>query len=245
MYNAFARFYDAFTQNVNYPARADYFAALIEKYGTGKGILLDLACGTGSLSFEMEKRGFDVIGTDSSTEMLDEAMAKKIEHASDTIFLNQDMTELDMFGTVTSTVCALDSLNHLDCAEKVRLVFSKVALFTEPGGVFIFDVNTRYKHRKLLADNAFIFENEDCFLAWQNERLEDDSVNMYLDIFVPAGDKYERESECITEYYYSDEVLGDALELAGFELCAVYDDLSLEAPHETSERKVFVARKLA
>lgn len=244
MYNTFARFYDAFTENVDYPARADYFTALIEKYGIGKGILLDLACGTGSLSFEMEQRGFDVIGTDVSDEMLDEALAKKIERGSNIIFLNQDMTELDMFGTVTATICALDSINHLDSPEKVRKTFEKVALFTEPGGVFIFDVNTLYKHKEVLGDNAFALENDDCFLAWQNELCENDSVKMYLDMFIAQGDTYVRESECICEHYYSDEVLCSLLEEVGFSVCDVFADMSFEAPANDCERKIFVCKKV-
>ena len=243
MYSLFAKYYDAFTENADYAARADYLCQLIETYGIGKGILLDLACGTGSLSFEMEKRGFDVIGTDISAEMLDEALEKKLQTGSNIMFLNQDMCETDLFGTITSCICTLDSLNHIDSAEKLGAAFSKVSLFSEPGSVFIFDVNTEYKHREVLGENAFIFENENCFLAWQNEVCEDASVNIYLDFFEKQGDTYQRESEYIKEYYYSDACLKSLLEQTGFELLEIFDDLSFEAPVGTSERKIFVARK--
>ncbi|MBR0415383.1 MAG: class I SAM-dependent methyltransferase [Clostridia bacterium] len=243
MYEQFADFYDAFTTDVDYERRAAYFDSLIAQYGSGKGILLDLACGTGSLSFAMEALGYDVIGVDCSEEMLDAALAKKIEKQSAVMFLNQDMTALDLFGTVTSTICALDSLNHLDSIEKVQQAFEKVSLFTEAGGVFIFDVNTLYKHTKVLGNQAFLFENEDCFLAWQNELCEDNSVNMYLDFFVSQGEVYSRESEFVKEYYYSDEQLKSAAEKAGFSLCGIFDDLSTQAPGETSERKIFIFRK--
>lgn len=243
MYSLFAKYYDAFTENADYAARADYLCALIEKYGIGKGILLDLACGTGSLSFEMEQRGFDVIGTDISAEMLDEALEKKLQTGSNIMFLNQDMCELDLYGTITACICTLDSLNHLDSEQKVKAAFSKVSLFSEPGSVFIFDVNTAYKHREVLGENAFIYENETCFLAWQNEVCEDTSVNIYLDFFEKQGDFYQRESEFIKEYYYSDTVLKKLLEQTGFELLQIYDDLSFEAPGETSERKIFVAKR--
>ena len=244
MYNFFAQFYDELSLNVEYEKRARYFDELINEFGIGRGILLDLACGTGTLSFEMEKLGYDVIGTDLSEEMLDEAIKKKLEINSSAIFLNQDMTELDMFGTVSSTICSLDSVNHLDSLEKVEKTFGKVSLFTEPGGVLIFDVNTSYKHTEILGDNAFVFENEDCFLAWQNEVEEDKSVNMYLDFFIPNGEGYSRESEFIKEYFYSDEELETALNKSGLEVCAVYDDLSKSKPHQKSERKIFVARKI-
>ena len=243
MYNFFANFYDEFSVNVEYEKRARYFDELINEYGKGRGILLDLACGTGTLAFEMEKLGYDVIGTDLSEEMLDEAIKKKIELGSNAIFLNQDMTNLDMFGTVSSTICSLDSINHLDSLEKVEKTFEKVSLFTEPGGVFIFDVNTEYKHMEVLGDNAFVFENEDCFLAWQNEAEEDKSVNIYLDFFIPEGEGYSRESEFIKEYFYSDEQLKSALEKAGLELCEVFDDLSKNEPDQKSERKIFISRK--
>ncbi|MBQ6381907.1 MAG: class I SAM-dependent methyltransferase [Clostridia bacterium] len=243
MYQQFARYYDEFTTNVDYARRARYFDSLIAQFGCGKGILLDLACGTGSLSFAMEALGYDVIGADNSAEMLDTAMEKKIEKNSAVMFLNQDMEALDLFGTVTSTICALDSLNHLENIETVQQVFEKVSLFTEPGGVFIFDVNTLYKHTELLGNQAFVFESEDCFLTWQNELCEDNSVNMYLDFFVPQGESYRRESEFIKEYYYSDERLQSAAQNAGFLLCGVFDDLSMQQPQETGERKIFVFKK--
>ncbi len=222
MYSLFAKYYDAFTENAD---------------------LLDLACGTGTLSFEMEKRGFDVIGTDISAEMLDEALEKKLQTDSHIIFLNQDMCELDLFGTITACICTLDSVNHIESARKLKAAFSKVSLFSEAGGVFIFDVNTEYKHRAVLGDNAYIYENDTCFLAWQNEVNEDASVNIYLDFFEKQGETYRRESEFITEYYYSDEVLTNLLNETGFELAGIFDDFSFEAPGKTSERKIFVAIK--
>ncbi|MBR2591023.1 MAG: class I SAM-dependent methyltransferase [Clostridia bacterium] len=243
MYEQFASYYDAFTTNVNYESRADYFDALIERFGSGKGILLDLACGTGTLSFAMEARGYDVIAADISAEMLDAAIEKKIESGSSIMFLHQDMTALDLFGTVSATICALDSINHLDSIQKVEQAFEKVSLFTEPGGVFIFDVNTLYKHIHVLGDKAFILESDDCFLAWQNELCADNSVKIFLDFFTPQGDLYSRESEFITEYYYSDDQLKSAVQKAGFTLCGIFDDLSMSAPGETSERKVFVCKK--
>ena len=123
MYSLFAKYYDAFTLDVDYAARAQYLCSLIEKYGKGKGILLDLACGTGSMSFEMERLGFDVIGADISAPMLDEAMNKKIACGSNVMFLNQDMCALDLYGTITSCICTLDSINHLDSLQKVQEAF--------------------------------------------------------------------------------------------------------------------------
>lgn len=244
MYSLFAKYYDAFTLDVDYAARAQYLCSLIEKYGKGKGILLDLACGTGSMSFEMERLGFDVIGADISAPMLDEAMNKKIACGSNVMFLNQDMCALDLYGTITSCICTLDSINHLDSLQKVQEAFEKVSLFMEQGGVFLFDVNTAYKHREILGDNAFIFENDTCFLAWQNEAGANESVHMYLDFFERQGDTYLRESEEITEYYYSEAQLQSALETAGFALIGIFEDMSENAPTSISERNIFVCKKV-
>lgn len=244
MYTAFAQFYDVF-MNVDYAKRAVYFDALLQQYGVQKGILLDLGCGTGNLSFEMEKCGYDVIGTDISEEMLDEALAKKQQNQSSVLFLKQDMCKIDLYGTIQSCVCSLDCINHLESIEKVNRTFQRVGLFTEPGGVFIFDVNTAYKHRNVLANNAYIFENESCFLAWQNECMEDDSVRIDLDFFeADESGVYTRTGESFTEYFYNDAQLTHALEQGGFQLCAVLEDMAFEAPGEKSERKIFVAKKV-
>ena len=147
-YEAFSFYYDQLTENVEYPQRAAYFHKLIQKYCQSEGVvLLDLACGTGSLSEEFAKLGYDVLGVDYSYGMLNQAMQKKLEHNLPIQYICQDMRELDLYGTVDITVCALDSLNHLDSFSDVKTVFQQVFDVTESGGVFLFDMNTPYKHR--------------------------------------------------------------------------------------------------
>lgn len=243
-YDSLAAYYDRLTENAEYKKRALYFDTILDNNGVKNGILLDLACGTGSLSLEMEKLGYDVIGVDKSEAMLNVAEEKKLASSAKTIFLQQDIRELDLFGTVTSTICSLDSINHLSDLNSVAKAFSGVGLFTEPDGIFIFDVNTLYKHKELLGHNTFVFENEDCFACWQNEVNDDNSVEIYLDFFVPEGDKYLRKSEDFKEYYYSDDELGNALDEAGFEILSIYGDLSFHKPEKDAERKIFVARKV-
>ncbi len=160
-YGDFARFYDRFTQNVNYPARARYFDAVIQKYNPDAKLLLDLACGTGSLSFELEEYGYDIVAVDNSYEMLSVAAEKRGKLESDVLFLCQEMSELDLFGTIDATVCSLDSINHILDEQELLDVFKKVALFSNRGAVFVFDVNTVYKHRQVLGDNCFVYENGD------------------------------------------------------------------------------------
>ena len=145
-YGVFAEFYDVLTANIDYKKRALYFDELIKRHdGKQGGLLLDLACGTGSLSEELDNLGYDIIAVDNSPEMLGIAMNKKIEHQKNIQYVCQDMRELDLFGNADITVCALDSLNHLKNFKDLCVVFRKVFMFTEPGGLFLFDINTEYK----------------------------------------------------------------------------------------------------
>ncbi|HOV41769.1 MAG TPA: class I SAM-dependent methyltransferase, partial [Oscillospiraceae bacterium] len=183
-YSNFARFYDLLTGNISYKKRAEYFNSIIEKFGGEKGILLDLACGTGSLSEEMARLGYDVVGVDSSPEMLTVALDKKIESGLPIQYLCQDMTELDLFGTVDAAVCALDSINHLPDINSVRKTFEKVSLFSNPGAIFVFDANTPYKHREVLANNVFVYDLDEVFCVWQNSYDEKTcTVEINLDFF--------------------------------------------------------------
>lgn len=244
-FEAFSSVYDIFTEGVNYHQRAKYILSLLEKNGIKGGALLDLACGTATLTSEFCKTGFEVIGVDLSEDMLMIAREKLSFYGNKVLLLCQDMRELDLFGTVNACVCSLDSINHLESIEDVRRVFENVFLFMQPGGVFIFDVNTIYKHQSVLADNTFVYESEDAFLVWQNS-LQDNgrSVDIMLDIFVQKTDgSYERSSEDFTETAFSIEELKQALKIAGFTDICVYDDMTLNIAKENSQRLYFVARK--
>lgn len=246
-YNAFAYFYDRLTENISYKDRAEYFDRLIKLHGGKKGILLDLACGTGSLSEEMARLGYDVIGTDASEEMLGCAMDKKFESGLPIQYLYQDMTELDMFGTIDVTLCALDSLNHLKSLDDIRKTFERVSLFCEPGGLFIFDVNTPHKHRNILGNSTFVYDLEDIYCVWQNSFSEDSPdcrVDISLDIFEKNEDgSYTKYTDELSEIAFDREIIEKALTEAGMTLEAVYDFDSLEAPRDDSEKLVFAAKK--
>ncbi|MGN0690959.1 MAG: class I SAM-dependent DNA methyltransferase [Oscillospiraceae bacterium] len=248
-YSAFSRYYDVLTENIDYRARAEYFEKMIRRFG-GKegGILLDLACGTGSLSEEMARLGYDVIGVDSSEEMLNMALDKKFDSGLPIQYLCQDMTELDMFGTIDVTICALDSLNHLESLSDIKRTVEKVSLFCEPGGLFIFDMNTPYKHKNILADKTYVYDMEEVFCVWQNEYTGDidNRVNICLDFFEKADGKnelYSRSSEDLSEIAFDRAVIEDILSGAGFELLAEYDHDSDDPPSEKSEKIVYAARK--
>ena len=144
-YSVFARYYDSLTANIDYYKRAEYFHDIISRFKTTEGnILLDLACGTGSIAEEMAKIGYDVIGVDYSDEMLGIALDKKFESGLNIQYLCQDMRKLDLYGSMDVTVCALDSINHLGSLRDVKKVFQNVALFSEPDGLFIFDINIEH-----------------------------------------------------------------------------------------------------
>ena len=243
-YSDFAFYYDGLTKNVDYKKRAAYFDSLIKKYcTTGGKYLVDLACGTGSLSEEFFKLGYDVLGIDYSEEMLTEAIEKKYDNCSEIQYICQDMTNFELYGNADAIICALDSINHLSTPEDIRKTIERAYLFTEPGGVFIFDANTVYKHRNILADNAFIFETDKVFCAWQNSLNDDNSVDITLDFFENNGEVYCRSSEFFTEYAYEIGEIKALLKEAGFDIIGVYDDMSFENVKTDSERAVFAARK--
>lgn len=244
-YDIFSGYYDDLTLNISYSDRADYFNKLIEKHGGVKGILLDLACGTGSLSEEMSKIGYDVIGVDYSYEMLSVAMDKKIESGRNIQYICQDMTELDLYGSVDVTICALDSLNHLDSIESIVNTVKRVRLFTNPHGLFIFDVNTPYKHKEILGNNTFVYETDLVFCVWQNSFLEDkdNRVDISLDFFKDTGHNlFSRKSEDFSEIAPEISVWKNILINAGFTIEAVYDYDTFDEPKEKSEKVVFVAK---
>lgn len=245
-YSDFAFYYDGLTKNVDYKKRAAYFDSLIKKYcTTGGKYLVDLACGTGSLSEEFFKLGYDVLGIDYSEEMLTEAIEKKYDNGSEIQYICQDMTNFELYGNADAIICALDSINHLSTPEDIRKTIERAYLFTEPGGVFIFDANTVYKHRNILADNAFIFETDKVFCAWQNSYSEENNrVDISLDFFEKNEDgKYDRFSEDFSEIALETAVMDKYLTDAGFIIEAHFDEDSENPVKEDSQRIIFVAKK--
>lgn len=241
-YVSFAQFYDGLMEDANYKERCDYILELVKRHNHEMGLTLDLACGTGSLTRELCRRGVDVYGVDASAEMLCEAMQKSADEGLDILFLRQKMQNLDLYGTINTCVCTLDSINHMTKVEDVRKAFDRVGLFMDNDGLFIFDVNTIYKHRKVLADNTFVLENDKVYCVWQNSLDDDDIVNISLDFFEEENGVYYRSSENFSERAYSDELLQKILAEAGFEIEAVYGDMSFEKPKNDEQRAIYVAR---
>ncbi|HEX2985521.1 MAG TPA: class I SAM-dependent methyltransferase [Caproiciproducens sp.] len=244
-YSSFALFYDSLTQNVDYGKYADYLCELMKKYRHEPGLTLDLACGTGSLTLELARRGIDVYGVDGSPSMLSVAQQKAADEGLNLLFLCQSMQTLDLYGTVDTVVCALDSINHLTLEKDVLKAFQRVSLFLNPGGFFIFDVNTEYKHRHILADNVFIYDKADVYCVWQN-RLDKNNcrVSITLDLFGREDGCYHRSSEHFYERAYSVERLKFLLSQAGLKTEGLFDGLTFQPPQDHSERLVVVAQKV-
>lgn len=244
-YHSFAQAYDALiAQQIDYSAMAKRVCQLISNYKGTRSLVLDLACGSGSLALELMRMGSDVIGVDSSPEQLMIAREKLSLNGFSPLLLCQDMTELDLYGTVEAVVCTMDSLNHLESGEQFACALSRAALFLEPGGLLLFDLNTVYKHRCVLADHTFVYDSDPFYCVWQNEyQADQDRVQIDLDLFIHEKGTYRREQEQFAELAYPHEVVVDMLKQAGCSLLACYDGYEEQLVSDTTERILYIARK--
>ncbi len=242
-YDIFSQFYDNLTDNVDYKKRAEFFRTLLVRYKVKDGAtVLDMGCGTGKFTCEMAKMGYDMIGTDISPEMLCEARNNMYENEVQMLLLCQSMEELDLYGTVDCAVSTLDSLNHLESSENVKKAFYNAGLFMNPDGIFIFDVNTVYKHREILGNNTFVYDTDEVYCVWQNTLNEDDSVDISLDFFECDGDAYYRSNQEFSERAYPIENIKKWLEEAEFQVLDIFDDISGNPLCETTQRAIIAAR---
>ena len=245
-YENFAAVYDQLQGDVDYEARAEYLVGLFKKYDRLPTLLLDVACGTGGFSLPFAKKGIEVIGADPSPEMLDVAREKLAAAGVEALLLCQSAEELDLYGTVDGAVCCLDSLNHIIDGDELKRSIARIALFLEPERLFIFDVNTEYKHKNVLSGTTFAAETEDVFCVWQNSECDEDGiVDISLDFFRETEDgTYERTSEDFSERAYSPEFIEKCITEAGLETVAMLGDMSFDAPKKEEERVIYVTRRV-
>ena len=243
-YTSFAGFYDRLTSDVDYAGAAAYLLGLFRLHGGRTDTLLDLACGSGSLSLELARQGADLIGVDGSEDMLALAQEKAAAAGLPLLFLHQDMRALDLYGTVSGAVCTLDSLNHILRTQELEEILRRLHLFVDPEGLLIFDANTPYKHREVLADNDFVYEEPDFTCVWRNRFLpRTGETDMLLDFFVEEADgRYLRLTDRVRERAYSKKTWERLLSGSGFHLLAVYSEGTAQAPSPDCQRWVFVAR---
>lgn len=246
-YAEFASVYDRLTDNVDYDEMGDRIVSILTNHGISSGLILDLACGTGSLLLKLFSKGmkYELIGVDASAEMLSEAYAKLFQSGYGTLLLCQSMEALDLYGTVAAAFCTLDSINHLDSLAKVKKTFARISLFIEPGGLFLFDVNTPYKHKEVLKDNTFVYDLGDIYCVWQNSTDENTlKTDISLDVFTEKKDGlFRRFSESFSECAYNDELLTVMLDDCGFDVIERYDGYTDKAPDEKTQRMLYVTMR--
>ena len=244
-YAPFAPYYDGLMRKAGYSQRADYLCSLLAHFEHAPGLTLDLACGTGSMTVELAKRGFDIYGTDADAAMLSEAMQKADEAGLSILFLCQKMQQLDLYGTVDTVICTLDGLNHLSGERDLRKTFERVSLFLNPGGYFLFDMNTVHKYRDLMGDTTIAENREEGSFIWDNSFDEEEGLNYYeLAVFLPREDGlYEKCEEVHCQKAYPQEEIESLIKEAGMDLLAVYDAYTMEPATKDSERMFFVARE--
>lgn len=241
-YASLARFYDTLTRDVPYGAIADYYEALIKRTGIQAKTILDMACGTGTLTCLMADRGYDMIGVDASTHMLAAAAEKAYEKTNRPLLLHQPLEHLDLYGTVDAAVCSLDGINYIK-PDRLGDVFRRVRLFLEPGGIFIFDINAPSK-LKGLDGEVFLDETDDVFCVWRAAFDEKDNACRYgMDLFARDGNKWTRSREEHIEYVYEPYDLEKMLLEAGFEQIRIYGDMTFDAPGVTDQRVFILALK--
>ena len=242
-YHDLASSYDRLTNDVDYEATVAFYEQILNREGLTPRTAVDLACGTGSVTEILARKGLDVIGVDMSEEMLTEAFQKVQNLSCPPRFICQKLQELYLPRGVDLAVCALDSLDYItdpeDCAEAIRRVYKVL----NPGGIFIFDVNTPEKLRAM-DGQVFLDEDDDVYCVWRGEFDEGTDICSYgMDLFQRQGDVWHRSFEEHREYAYSQEQLMRFLKAAGFTHIRVYADRRFEAPGEGEQRIYFKARK--
>ncbi len=244
-YTGFAEVYDTFMDNIDYSAWSEYVIRILKDYGIEDGLILDLGCGTGSMTELLARAGYDMTGIDMSEDMLNIAMKKREQSGHDILYLCQEMQEFELYGTVRAIVSICDCINYVTEKEDVIQTFRLVNNYLDPKGLFIFDMNTPYKFREQLGDHTFAENREECSFIWENLYDEEEKINEYaLTLFVKDEDeRYEKYEEFHYQRAYEIEEMKEMIQASGLELLAVYDAFTKEAPRPESDRVYFIARE--
>ena len=243
-YEKFAQVYDLFMDNIDYEGWAEYVTDRLREYEITDGLVLELGCGTGTMTGLLAGKGYDMIGVDNSEEMLAEAMEKRVESGQDILYLLQDMQEFELYGTVRAVVSVCDSLNYITEREELLQVFRLVNNYLDPEGIFLFDMNTVHKYRDLMGDTTIAENREEGSFIWENYFDEASAVNEYdLTLYIREdGATYRRFEEVHYQRAYDLKTIDRLLADAGMELLAAYDAFTKEPVKEDSERIYVVAR---
>lgn len=256
-YTSFAHVYDTFMDNIPYKAWSQYLISLLKQYGVCEGIVLDMGCGTGNITGLLAKSGYDMIGIDNSEEMLMTAAQKAMEDGLNILYLEQDMRNFELYGTVSAAVSICDSMNYILEPDELEQVFRLVNNYLDPDGVFIFDLNTEYKYKEVMGDSTIAENRDDCAFIWDNYYDVQTKRNTYeLNLFIKDeeedeteeayddyGEPFRRFSEIHYQRAYSVEEIKKLLARAGMIFVAAYDAFTMEDVRPDSERIYIVARE--
>ncbi len=267
-YSDFADVYDELMDNVPYAAWCENIAALIEEYGISRpvdsdgicreepcgeeallkserNLVLDLGCGTGTLTQLLRRKGYDMIGVDNSPEMLGIAMEKNAEGGSGILYLLQDMRELELYSTVGTVLSVCDCLNYLLEEEDLLRVFRLVNNYLYPGGLFLFDFNTIYKYSQVIGDTVIAENREDCSFIWENYYHEQEEINEYdLTVFVQEeGERFRRFTENHLQRGYTPDTMCRLVVQAGMRVIRLLDADTMDEVTDVSQRIYVLAQE--
>lgn len=244
-YSEFAYSYDMFMDNIPYESWGKYICELLMENGIRDGLVLELGCGTGNMTEILAGAGYDMIGIDISDDMLNIALEKKYESGHDILYLNQDMRDFELYGTVRAVVSVCDSVNYILNEEEVLKTFKLVNNYLDPGGIFIFDMITEKKFVNI-GDSTIADNRDDASFIWENTYYKEEKINRYdLTIFEKSEDgRYDRYDETHYQRVYDKEVIQKLLEEAGLEFVTAYNAISHDYPDNNSERIYYIAKEI-
>ena len=249
IYGMVSDIYDRINAEIDYKSWADFFEKCFEKYcanGEKPALVLDLGSGTGKMTLELARRGYDMTGIDISPEMLSVAReyAEDEGYGDKILWLMQDMRDFELYGTVDAVISTLDCINHLTSVSDLKKTLSLVHNYLIPDGIFIFDINGRGKFERVYSDNAYVNESENGFLVWQNfYRKRDGICDFYLTLFKENPDgTYTRQDEMQREKMYTVRSIKSALEISGFEFIGAFNNFDFSLASDDDERIYIVAK---
>jgi len=243
IYRHFSQVYNVFMDDTPYERWTGCIDEIFKSYGvpTG-GLVLDLACGTGTMAFLMAQKGYELIGVDMSADMLSEAYVQMQEKGLHILFLNQDMRTLDLYGTVDAAYSSCDSFNYMLTPDDFEKALKNVALYLNSDGVFIFDLKTESKYREL-GDNTYYDDIDSASYIWKNTYNADTGINEYqVQFFSQQGGDSVTFTETHLQRSYSIETVTALAQQAGFEVVSVLDGYSYNAAHPDSERVTYICK---
>lgn len=242
-YKDFAQIYDLFMNDVPYKKWVLYLKRIWNKYNFNPKLIAELGCGTGNITIQLANKNYDMIGIDISEDML--AIAKQKSESLNILYLSQDITQFELYGTVDCIISLCDSLNYILKTNDLFKVFKLVNNYLNPKGLFIFDINTEYKFKNILGTNTFAETKSNAAYIWENFYNKNKKINeYYLNFFIKQTQtNYKRFKEIHYERAYSINTIKKLLKKSNLKLLAVYDAFTFNKPKKDSERIYFVVQK--